>query len=193
MSEGWVKIHRRLLNWQWYTDNNTKVVYLHLLLKATHRNLIWRNLELKPGQLITSTRKIAAELEISHQSVRTCLRHLVKSGEISVKPNKHYSLITINTWDKYQKIPDTEEMELMEEEEKLRPNYYPDLIPYESDLPESLDEVCEFFIKNKLKIDPVAFVNKYDENLWTDSHGNPIENWKALAIAINKSKDTNIL
>jgi hypothetical protein len=44
-----------------------------------------------------------------------------------------------------------------------------------------------------LKIDPVAFVNKYDENLWTDSHGNPIENWKALAIAINKSKDTNIL
>lgn len=30
----YVKISRKILEWEWYTDINTKVLFLHILLKA---------------------------------------------------------------------------------------------------------------------------------------------------------------
>ena len=30
----YVKISRKILDWEWYTDINTKVLFLHILLKA---------------------------------------------------------------------------------------------------------------------------------------------------------------
>ena len=39
MQQGWIKIHRQLLEWEWYDDLNVKVLgYLYtLLLKANHK------------------------------------------------------------------------------------------------------------------------------------------------------------
>ena len=34
---GWIKIHRQILEWEWYSDTNTFRVFLHLLLKANHK------------------------------------------------------------------------------------------------------------------------------------------------------------
>lgn len=40
MSEGgYVKIYRRLKDWEWYSDANTARVYLHILLSANHRTV----------------------------------------------------------------------------------------------------------------------------------------------------------
>ena len=37
MNEGFIKIYRQLLEWEWYTDTNTKVLFLHCLLKANFK------------------------------------------------------------------------------------------------------------------------------------------------------------
>ena len=40
--EGWIKIHRGLLDWEWYSDTNCVRLALHLLLKANFQTRRWR-------------------------------------------------------------------------------------------------------------------------------------------------------
>ena len=49
MNDGWVKLHRQLLDWEWYTDINTKVVFLHCLIKANWEDKRWRGVVIKRG------------------------------------------------------------------------------------------------------------------------------------------------
>lgn len=70
--EGWIKIHRRILSWEWYNDNNVKVLFLHLLLKANHEDKEWNGITIKRGQLLTSVSRLAKE---THLSVRQTRRH----------------------------------------------------------------------------------------------------------------------
>ena len=65
MSTGWVKLHRQLLDWEWYNDVNTTRVFLHLLLVANHKDNNWRGIEIKRGQRLTSISGLASETNLS--------------------------------------------------------------------------------------------------------------------------------
>jgi len=54
MSSGWIKLHRKLLDWEWYDDVNTTRVFLHLLMVANHKDNNWRGITIKRGQKLTS-------------------------------------------------------------------------------------------------------------------------------------------
>ena len=41
-SGGWIKLHRKFKEWEWYQDENTKSVFIHLLLDANHKDKKWR-------------------------------------------------------------------------------------------------------------------------------------------------------
>lgn len=47
--EGWVKIYRSILTWEWYSDINVRVLFIHLLLKANHAPKSWRGIEIQAG------------------------------------------------------------------------------------------------------------------------------------------------
>ena len=36
MEGGWIKLYSKFLEWEWYTDVNTKAVFIHLLLTANY-------------------------------------------------------------------------------------------------------------------------------------------------------------
>ena len=99
---GYVKLHRRLLEWEWYDDMPVKSVFLDLLLRATHYEREWRGIRLKPGQVPTSTIGISRSTGLSEQQVKTALRKLIKTGEISKESTNKYSIITIEKWGDYQ-------------------------------------------------------------------------------------------
>lgn len=42
MIEGYIKIYRQLLEWEWYDDIPTKVLFIHCLLKANFRDYKYR-------------------------------------------------------------------------------------------------------------------------------------------------------
>lgn len=100
--QGYIKLHRQLLNWEWYTDSVVKDVFLHLLLCANHKDNKWRGISIQKGQILTGRLKLASELNFSEMQIRTALKKLKSTNEITIKTTTQYSIITINNWDKYQ-------------------------------------------------------------------------------------------
>ena len=41
---GWIKIHREILNWEWYDDINTTRLYVHIQLKASFKDSKWKGI-----------------------------------------------------------------------------------------------------------------------------------------------------
>jgi len=48
--QGWVKIHRTLLEWEWFSDPNVLSIFLYLLLSANTKEGRWQGVDLQPGQ-----------------------------------------------------------------------------------------------------------------------------------------------
>ena len=101
-NKGFIKLHRQMLGWGWYTDTATKCVFLHLLLLAAWEEGSYREVRLAPGQAVSSIRELSAQTGVSVQSVRTALRHLKSTGEITQEPRGKYSVFTIENYARYQ-------------------------------------------------------------------------------------------
>ena len=106
-NNGFIKVNRNILNWRWYGDDNTFRVFFHLLLKANYQDGEFEIHTIKRGQLVTGRKALAKELNISERQVRTALDHLKTTNEIAITPTSKYSIITINSYDKYQSVTNT--------------------------------------------------------------------------------------
>lgn len=101
-SQGWIKLHRSILDWEWYDDPNTKIVFLHLLLKANHKDKAYKGVLVKRGEVVTGRLVLSAELRLSEQQIRTSLNRLKSTNEITIKTTNKNSVITIVNYDLYQ-------------------------------------------------------------------------------------------
>lgn len=99
---GWVKLSRSMLDWEWYDDTNTKIVFLHLLLTANWEEKRYHGHVIKEGDTIIGLKALAKRLDLSVKQVRTALDHLKATGEITVKATNQFSIVTIENWAKYQ-------------------------------------------------------------------------------------------
>ena len=99
---GFIKIHRKILDWEWYSNASVKIVFLHLLLTATYKESSYKGIKLFPGQVIVSTRTLAQATGLSRQNVRTALSNLESSDDIKIVSNGGFSTVTINNWELYQ-------------------------------------------------------------------------------------------
>lgn len=104
MEQGWIKLHRSLLEWEWYDDPNTLRLWLHLLLTANHQENKWHGLEIKRGDVVTGRIELAKRLGISEQSIRTSLTKLKSTSNITIKTTNKYSVISIKSYNDYQQI-----------------------------------------------------------------------------------------
>lgn len=100
--EGWIKLYRKFLNWEWYKDNNVKVVFIHLLLTANHKDKKWKGKIIKRGQKLISINHLAQETNLTVQQTRTALNKLKSTNEITTNATSKYTLITVEKYNDYQ-------------------------------------------------------------------------------------------
>jgi len=105
--EGWISLHRKFLEWEWFSVDEMVKLFLFLLLSANHKNGKWRGINVERGQLITSIKTLHQKTKISQQSIRTCLRRLEKTGEINRQSTNKYSIITVCKYEEYQSTQTT--------------------------------------------------------------------------------------
>lgn len=100
--EGWIKLHRKLVDWEWYNDINVKVIFLHLLLTANHKEKQWKGQTILRGQKLTSLEHLADDVGLTVQQTRTALKKLKSTHEITTKTTSKNTLITIEKFNDYQ-------------------------------------------------------------------------------------------
>ena len=101
-NEGFIKLHRKILEWAWYTDMNTKVLFLHCLLKANFKTKKYQNNTIKRGSFVTSINKLSEETGLTVRQVRTALEHLTSTGELTSSSSNKNRIITVVNYDLYQ-------------------------------------------------------------------------------------------
>ena len=124
MNSGFIFLHRKMLEWEWYDSPTTKIVFLHLLLMANFKPNQWHGKNIPRGAIVTSTSAIAESNGLSVQQVRTSLDRLKATGEITVESTNKYSIITVTNYDNYQittpgKVPKKTKQKPKEQNEQL--------------------------------------------------------------------------
>ena len=102
MNAGFILLYRQITEWEWYQNPNTFRLFLHILLKANFSDGRFEGREVKRGQLVTSLPKLSVQTKLSIQQVRTALRHLISTGEITDEGTSQYRVITVVKYDQYQ-------------------------------------------------------------------------------------------
>ena len=106
---GFVLLFRKFREWEWYTDTKTKAVFLELLLTANFKDGNFQGTPVPRGTVVTSIHHLAAALNLSDKEVRTALKHLKSTGEISIKTTSKFSIITVQNYCLYQDIDNQNE------------------------------------------------------------------------------------
>lgn len=105
--EGWIKLHRALLEWEWFQDTITLHVFVYILLRATPLDTTYKGIKVERGCLITSVRKIGEDTHIPEKRVRSAIQRLAKSKQIIIKATNKFSYISICNYENYQESEKT--------------------------------------------------------------------------------------
>lgn len=100
--EGWIKLLRKFLDWEWFQKPEMVQLFVYLLLKVNYAPTKWQGIDLKAGQISISKSKIIAETGLTEQVIKTCLKRLISTNEITVEATNRYSIVTICNYDNYQ-------------------------------------------------------------------------------------------
>lgn len=109
MSPGFVKLHRKFLEWEWSHDSLAVHLWVTLLLVANWKEGKWEGRKIKPGQWVGSKQKLAILAGLKpkqFKSVERKLEKLAATGCIRIervdRSTKSGSIVTICNWDTYQ-------------------------------------------------------------------------------------------
>lgn len=102
MDRGWVKLYRQITEWEWFTDPATAHLFIYLLAKANRKPTRRKGVEIPAGGLATSREALSKATGLSEQQVRTALKHLISTNEITKSATAKFTLLIVNNWDCYQ-------------------------------------------------------------------------------------------
>ena len=102
--QGYIKLHRKLLDWEWYDDINTSRLFIHLLLTANHKDNNWRGITILRGERLTSLDKISSETGLSVSKIRTSVKKLISTNELASKSHTQHTVFIMKNYDAYQGV-----------------------------------------------------------------------------------------
>lgn len=103
MADGnYIKINRKILEWEWYSDANVCRLFLHALLKANWRDGRFRGVEVARGSFVSSIEALSRETGLTVSQVRTAIKKLNMTGEMTNHSQANFTVFTIKNYNRYQ-------------------------------------------------------------------------------------------
>lgn len=102
MEQGYIKLFRQIVDWEWYDDIPTCRLFIHLLLKVNHADRNWQGKKIERGSCITSFASLSTETNLSVGQIKRALKNLQKTGEIKKISTNQNTLIIVTKYDDYQ-------------------------------------------------------------------------------------------
>ena len=142
MEEGFIKLSRKILEWRWYKNLNTKHLFEHMLIMANFKEGKYEGKIIPRGSFVSSIRRLSEETGLTSDEVRTALGHLVDTNEITKQSFSKFTVFTVVNYAKYQDSP------------KQITNQFPS---YSQAIPKHIEEGKE--------------VNNINNNIYSDDDG----------------------
>ena len=99
---GYIKLHRKLVDWEWYDSYPEFKLFLHLLLTVNHTETVWHGEKIQRGCRVTSLASLSVETGLSIQQIRTAIKHLKSTGEVTSVGRAKNTLFIVLNYDLYQ-------------------------------------------------------------------------------------------
>jgi len=104
MNIGWIKLHRSLLEWEWYDDINARILLIHLLISVNYEDKKWKGVIVKKGSMILSWQTLSSGCGLSIKKCRTAMSKLETSGEVARVAANKWQVVSLVKWDELQQI-----------------------------------------------------------------------------------------
>ena len=118
-NKNWLKLNRSILTSSVFDNPKLLKVWIWCLCKASHKEreqVVGRQIEhLHEGQFIFGRKVASRELNMAESTVYRYILQLKQLGNVSIKTNNKYSVITVENWRLYQY--DTRQLEQLNEQQ----------------------------------------------------------------------------
>ncbi len=115
-NNGWIKIHRKIMDNCIYKDAHLLHLFIHCLLKANHKanKFLFNDKEMiiERGQFITGRLQLAEDLNVNSSLVYRKLKILENLKIVNIKSNNKFSLVTVLKYNTYQDLITTNEQQI---------------------------------------------------------------------------------
>lgn len=198
--KGYIKIHRKFRDWEWYSEPVVKDVFLHLLITASWEDSRYKGHEIKAGQTIITVSGLASELGVSTRQVRTAIEKLESTGEITRKTTNRFTVVTVENWSLYQAGYDDDDKQMTnkrqtDDKRTLYKEYkktriqennnsacarvsHGDGVSIKKFIPPTVQEVRAYCMERGNDVDPERFVDFYEAKGWMVGK-NKMKDWRA--------------
>lgn len=99
---GYMKLFRKISEWEWYDDPVTFKVFLHFLLTARWQDGSWHGIEIKRGEVLESLPSIAQKNGLTVRNVRTAIQHLIDTNSVTIRKVGRCHIYKVSEYEKYQ-------------------------------------------------------------------------------------------
>lgn len=206
MCGGFIKLHRKITEWEWFYDNKTLVTFIHLLFMANWKDGKFQGVNVPRGSLITSVSHLAERTQQSIQQTRTALANLQSTNEITIKTTNRFSFITVNNYGLYQDYTqqdnkqnnkqdnkqitinqqtNNKQITTIEEYKNIRnkdiyicDSNEPPLTKVKKFQKPTIEEISAYCAERNNNVDSQKFFDYYEANGWKVGR-NPMKDWKA--------------
>lgn len=200
MNNGFILLHRKFVKWEWYSNINDRLVFIHCLLSANWEDGWFEGVKIPRGSFATSYKNLAKEVGISVQSLRTSLEHLKSTNNITHETNRQFSIITIKNYNKYQIDNTATNKRLTNEQQTINNNIINNNkeelnkesiskdIPKKVFIKPSIEEIQNYCNERNNTVDANRFYNFYESKGWMVGK-NKMKDWKAAVRTWEQKED----
>jgi hypothetical protein len=102
INQGYIRLYRKLEQWDWYKSPTVLSLWIHILMEANFTDKKWQGQVIKRGSFITGLHTLSNDTGLSVQQVRTALKKLESTNNITSKSTNKYRIITVIDYNDYQ-------------------------------------------------------------------------------------------
>jgi hypothetical protein len=188
----YIKLNRKILEWEWWSDINTSRLFIYMLLKANWKDARFEGKLIPRGSFVSSIPKLSQETALTVREIRTAISHLKSTGEVTCKTYSKYTVFTVKNYCLYQSSDTQNDRQVTGKrhsndmltttiEEKKEIKNIKKEEPRGSKKkfePPSVDDVGAYCRERGNHVDPQTFVNFYESKGWMVGK-NHMKDWKA--------------
>lgn len=118
--EGWIKLHRGLMDSEVFASEKALKIWVWILLKANHRQR-YVKLQIGKGESLVSVErgqflfgrfKAEEELCMDGSTIYRWIKKMEERGMITLEANNHYTVLTVCKYDEYNSTDEDDEQQM---------------------------------------------------------------------------------